>query len=519
MKLAWRNLLFVAVLAGLAAAIWRMQPPRARTSADLLPADTPACLLIPDFPAARHQWAALGADGPNRMSNDNRMLATVWGEVPRWFKELGPLVARGAERFGDGEVSVALTGLQTTPTIAPELAVGIQLGARRAAVGPWREELRGLLRREFPKSSPEKQQRRGKNYERWLPHPGLELCVAELEGYLVFTLGATPMMEIIERAADPSREALAGSAEFRQACRRLPARRDVTFAVQAGPFAAKLEPLLRWLPQLQSLGAPLAGARFVGWGQSLGSNDVREALVMARAPAVRQSPDPVPAAVLGRLPSSCAAAVVARAEPRQVFQAAMRTVVELGQREWAKSVALMEVGWSAAGVDFAGDVLGSLGSQCVVAWDWPADAKSPQLVCGAELRDAARLVNATERLAASRQMPPLRWRMSGGWLWMSSSVDTLERMAQAGAPGKSLASHPHWAKRLEGLPRNGWLWLYADTARLAASGRPEAARVVPLLACATGMGDDSAMAMTSPWGAVATAWLALERLAGPPAGE
>ncbi|MBI5397421.1 MAG: hypothetical protein HZA91_19155 [Verrucomicrobia bacterium] len=327
MKLAWRKLLAVAVLTGLVVAIWRLQPPRPRTGADFLPADTPACLIIADMPGAWRHWAASPASGTHHAASDGRVFATVWDEVPRWFKELGPLVVRGTDRFGDGEVFVALTGLQTTPTVAPELAVGIQFGMRRGGVGPWREDLRGLLGRVFPKASPEKKQFQGKDYERWQPHPGLELCVAELEDYLVLTLGATPMMAIIERVADPSRETLAGSAEFRQVCRRLPPQRDVTLAVQAAPLTAKLDPLLRWLPQLQSLGEPFTGARFVGWAQSFGSNDVREAMVMVRTPAARQSPEPVPAAVLGKLPASCAAAVVARAEPREVFRVATRTVV------------------------------------------------------------------------------------------------------------------------------------------------------------------------------------------------
>jgi hypothetical protein len=343
--------------------------------------------------------------------------------------------------------------------------------------------------------------------------------VAEVEGYLVLTLGAAPMTEIVERAADRSLATLAGSPEFRQACWRLPARRDVTLAMQAGPFAAKLEPLLRWLPQLQSLGAPFAGARFVGGGQCFNSDAVTETLVVARAPAPRQSPEPVPVAALGRLPSSCAAAMVARMEPRQVYPWAMRTVVELGQRNWAKSLALMEVAWGATGVDFASELVGNLGSQCVVAWDWPAAAKSPRLVWGAEVRDAARFAGVTQRLAASRQLPPLRWRVSDGWLWLSSSSDALERMAQAGAAGRSLASHPQWANRLAGLPRNGWLWLYADTARFAAAGRPEAASLAPLLACVSTLGDHSAVTMTSPMGALATVWLAAERLADAPANE
>lgn len=514
MKSAWRKLLFVAVLAGLVVAIWWLQPPRVRTGADFLPADTPACLIIPDFPATRQRWATTSTGGTNQITGGNGVLATVWGEVPRWSKELGPLVARGAERFGDGEVFVALTGLQTTPTIAPELAVGIQLGARRAAVGPWREELRGLLRREFPKTAPEKQPSRGMSFEQWQPHPGLELCVAELEGYLVFTLGAAPMMEIIERAADRSRATLAGSAEFRQAGWRLPARRDVTLVVQAAPFAAKLEPLSRWLPQLRSLGAPFAGARFIGWGQSLGSNDVSEAIVIARTPAPRRSPEPVPVAALGRLPSSCAAAVVARVEPREAYQWAMQTVVGLGQREWAKSLALMEVAWGATGVDFASDLLGNLGSQCVVAWDWPATVKSPRLLWGAEVRDAARFTNVTQRLAASRQVTPLRWRVSDGWLWLSSSSDALEQMAQAGAAGKSLASQSQWANRIAGMPRNGWLWLYADTARFATTGRPEAARLAPFLGCVASLGENSAVTMTSPMGVLTTVWLAVDQMAG-----
>ncbi|MBI5397422.1 MAG: hypothetical protein HZA91_19160 [Verrucomicrobia bacterium] len=181
----------------------------------------------------------------------------------------------------------------------------------------------------------------------------------------------------------------------------------------------------------------------------------------------------------------------------------------------------MEVGWSAAGVDFAGDVLGSLGGVCVVAWDWPAEAKSPQVVFGAELRDAARFINATERIAASHQTAPVRWRMSDGWLWLSSSAAALENVSRAAAgAAPSLGGDPQWPKRLEGLPHNNWLWMYADTARLARGGQQESANhLAPLLACATALGDNNAVTVTSSLGTVATAWLALERLAGPVAGK
>lgn len=512
-KSAWRKRLFAAVLVGLVIAIWRLQPAPPRTGADLFPPDTPVCLIIADLPGALKRWTASPAGSMNLISHTNSAVATMWEEVPRWFRDLMPLVTRGVEQFGDGEVILALTGLQTTPTIAPQLALGVQLGARRAAAKTWREELRGLLRREFPKAAAEKQRFHGRDYERWQPHPGLELCVAELEDYLALTLGSAPMLEMIERAAKPARDALAGSEGFRAARYRLPPRRDVMLAVQGGPFAVKLDPLLRWLPQLRMAGEPFGGARMVAWAQSVGTNGVRELLVVARAAGATRLPEAVEPALLGRLPASCATAAVFYGEPREVYQRLMRMVVNLGLRQWVKSVTLMEVGWSVAGLDFPEDMLGCLGGGCIVAWDWPAEVKWPQLFFGAEVRDRKRLANATDRLAASPRAAPLRWREMDGWLWMSSSADALDRVARAAAGTvPSLRNDPQWSRQLEELPRRGCAWVYANPARLADTGKEATARLTPLAACVSSFGNHSTVTSSSSLGMITTAWLAVERL-------
>jgi hypothetical protein len=278
--------------------------------------------------------------------------------------------------------------------------------------------------------------------------------------------------------------------------------------------------LLHWLPQLQILGESFVGARFVGWAQTFGTNDVRDTMVVARASATGQSPEAIPAAVLGRLPASCALAMVARTEPNEVYRQLTRAMTELGQRDWAKSVALMNVGWSAADVDFAKDMLGSLGNPCVLAWDRPDGAKSAQWFFGAPLRDPARLVNTTERLAATLQAAPLRWRMADGWLWMSSSTEALDRVCHAMAgTAPSLSSDPQWTRHLEELPRSGWMWVYADTMRFSDKGTGGPSRKMPLMACLSSFGDYSTATVSSASGVLPALWQLVEQLADGPSPE
>jgi hypothetical protein len=508
---AWRKLLLLAVAVAVVAAVLWPRPRLSRTGADLLPADTPFFFSIPDIARAGESWAG-AQHGPVSATLQNGSLAEAARSlVPRRWGKLIALAARGAVQVAEGEVFVAVTGFQTAPAIVPQIVAGCRLGSRRERLPECVADLQRWVRQEFPSAAGSPRQYLRSEYHQWDLQPGLQLCAADLGDWWLTTLGELPMMEVIERLRNPARRRLSDSGTFVDLRARWPGHPDALLAVQADALAAKFGPMLQWLPQLQDLAEPFAGVMGVGWSLTPEPGRARDSLVVVRRGRNAPTNRPMSFTLPDRLPASSVALVAAQIEPRALYRLFMRGTVGLGHRDWAKSLALFEVGWSDAGVDFSSDVLSALAPLCAFVADWPSADGAPALLFGAPVREQGRIEAAMRRAARGAHGAPLMWRMTGGWLWLSPSAGALERVARTAAGEQAtLRSACRRSEALGSLPPKGWLWAYADWSRLVCAG--DGAAPQQLFANVTNRGRYEVGTAVSPLGLGATAWFAAEKL-------
>ena len=514
-RFSWRTIgLAVAAAGFVAAAVW-FWPRRAPGGADLLPVTTPIFAQVLNVNTTTARWAQTPAaamvaklrEGSSSKKGTGGLMTKRWGN-------LLDAVAQGALKLAEGEVFVALTGLQTSPRIAPQLVVAIQFGTRASQAREWLGQLKGQLKREFPATTFSDQQYFKTDYQQWRLEPGLEICAATLGDRLILTLGATPMMEVIDRHRDRSRETLAGSGPFQAMRARLPERADWLLVAQTGPLTRMLDPFLQWLPQLQALAKPMAELDAIGAAQVFDGSQVLDSVTVAHREPPKQSHRHFKPMLLERLPASCVGCAMADVPAGEVYNFIIRTTLTLGHRDWMKTLTLFETGWTAQQTDFAGDVLSTVGTPTVVALDWPPGGRRLAVLFGAPLQKPDRLKTVMQRFGKT---PPLRWRIVKDWLWMSVSADSLERVsqtAQGAAPTlRSGIQHP------TALATNGgWWWLFADTARLATAFDVSAARQ-PLLTSVVRRDRFDEATAVSPLGSIVSAWLAIEATDRPPEGR
>ncbi|MBM3889142.1 MAG: hypothetical protein FJ388_08445, partial [Verrucomicrobia bacterium] len=115
------------LIAGGAVVLWWPRP--ARHGADFLPGATPIYVMFPNVGALRARWAKSSAATLSAALADGRFAESAGGLLRKRWSRLLKVVTEGWPQIAEGEVFVALTGLQTTPRIAPQLAVGLQFGA------------------------------------------------------------------------------------------------------------------------------------------------------------------------------------------------------------------------------------------------------------------------------------------------------------------------------------------------------------------------------------------------------
>lgn len=510
MKALWQTLAALAAAAALFAVATRLRPVPPRTGADLVPADAPIFLSIPDGSSTGQRWAQSPASSLTAALKLQRTARATTGFLPRSWSELFAAATNGAAQLSNGEVFVAVLGLQTAPAILPEAVVGIRTGPPTEQTTQWLENLRRQLQRTFPTATFGGDRYFKTNYQLWRLQPGVELCIARLNDYLVLSLGARPLMEIIDCWRSPARGSLAASAVFAELTAHLPRRYDTLLIAQSAPLAEKLKPFINWLPQLQLLAEPFAGSTALGATQTFEPDGVHETLIVSRADdatAPRRTTAPV--AIAARLPPSCAAALCAAAEPTELYGFIARQGAGLGQRDWAKLQALFETGWSSIGIDFQKDLLGMLQSPCIVALDWPDGLQSPDALFGAAVKDAARLHETLQRTNAPPNRWPLRWRLIDGWLWLAPTEAALDRVANtASGTSCSLDGNPEWRRALPTLPSGAWGWCFASSARLSAGNDPGA-----LAGNVTRRGGHDVCTIQSSFGAAMTAWLMLDHAA------
>lgn len=432
----------------------------------------------------------------------------VGGLMTKRWGNLLDAVVRGAAELADGEVFVALTGLQTSPRIAPLLVVSIQCGARRSQAREWLDQLKSQLKREFPATAFSDQRYFKTDYQQWRLEPGLEICAVMLGDRLIFTLGAAPMMEVIDRHRDPSRETLARSEPFRAMRARLPENADWLLVAQTGPLTQMLDPFLQWLPQLQTLAKPLAQLDAVGAAQVFDGSQVLDSVTVAHKTPPKQSLHHFKPMLLERLPASCVAYAMADMPAGEVYNSIIRTTLTLGHREWMKVLTLFEAGWIAQQTDFAGDVLGTLGTPTAVALDWPPGQRRLAVLFGAPLKEPDRL-KAVMRRFDKAQPPPMHWRIVNDWLWLSPSKDSLERVSQT-AQGATPTLRAGIQRHTTVAANGGWWWFFADTARLATTFGVSTATQQPLLTSVVRRGRFDEVTAFSPLGSIVSAWLAIE---------
>jgi hypothetical protein len=494
-----------------AAAVW-FWPRRAPGGADLLPATTPIFAQVPNLSAATARWAQTPAAAMMAKLREGSASKGSGGLMTKRWSNLLDSVARGAGEMAEGEVFVALTGLQTSPRIAPQLVVAVQFGSRGAQARAWLGKLREQLKREFPAAAFSDQRYFKTDYQQWRLEPGLEICAATLGDRLVLTLGAAPMMEVIDRHRDPSRETLARSAPFRAMRGRLPGNADWRLVAQTGPLTRMLDPFLQWLPQLQTVAKPLAELDALGAAQVFDGSQVLDSVTVAHQATPKQPHHHFKPLLLERLPASCVACAMADMPAGEVYNFIIRTTLALGHRDWMKVLTLFETGWTAQQTDFAGDVLGTVGTPTAVALDWPAGQRRLAVLFGAPLQKPERLKAVMQRFEKSP--PPLRWRVVKDWLWLSVSEDSLERVSQT-ARGGTPALRASIQRQTTLAGNGGWWWFFADTARLASAFDVSAARQ-PLLTSVVRRGRFDEATAVSPLGSVVSAWLAIEATDRPP---
>ena len=506
MKLARRTLGLLAAAILVAAACWFWWP-RTFRGTDLLPATTSIYVQIPNVAATTAHWAQTQAAVITKSSEDTAVRETSGLMTKRW-SSLFETVRHGAVELAGGEVFIALTGLQTTPRIVPQLAVGIQVGHHGPQAQQWLDQLKRQLKRDFPASSFSDERYFQTGYQRWQLEPGLEICAATLGDKLIFTLCAAPMMDILDRYRDSSRATLSGSGSFLAACARLPKQADWRMAVQTESLKGTLDPFLQWMPQLQALAAPLAQLDAIGAAQVFDGGQVRDVLTVAHKAPPSQPRRGFKSALLERLPASCIAGAMADVTAADVYSLVNQATLTLGNRDWMKAQLLFEAGWSAQQINFTRDVLGMLDTPTAVALDWPSGQRRLAVLFGAPLREPERLAAIMRRFDGAPQPPPMRWRVVNGWLWLSFSEESLERVSRT-----ANGSAPGWQMTPQGpaspTADSGWLWFVADTGRFAMT--PDNAVAKPLLIAVTSRHGrfDETLAV-SPFGSIVSAWLAIE---------
>ena len=508
MKLSQRTIGLLAAATTVVAAIFWFWPPRTSNGADLLPATTPVFVQVPNVIVTTARWAQTQAAAAVAKLREGATAQGAGGLMTKRWGSLFDAVVRGAVELADGEVFVALTGLQTTPRIAPQLAVGIQIGNHGPQARQWLDQLKRQLKHDFPAADFSDQQYSKTDYQQWRLEPGLDICAALLADRLVLTLCAAPMMEIIDCYHDSSRATLSGSEAFRATRTRLPNHADWLMIVQTEPLMRTLDPFLQWMPQLQALAKPLAQIDAIGAAQVFDGSQVRDALTVVHKVSPSQPCHPFKPALLERMPASCVVGAMADVPATDVYNLGNQMTLALGNSEWMKAQTVFEAAWMAQQADFARDVLGTLGTPVAVALDWPAGQQRLAVLFGAPLRDPDRLTAILQRFDKAGQAPPIRWRIVNGWLWLSFSEESLERVSQT-ARGSTPALRIGVQGQAALVANSGWLWVFADTARFA-TVLDNPAAMPPLLAGMARHGRyDEALAV-SPLGNIVSAWLAIE---------
>jgi hypothetical protein len=515
-RFSWRNIgLAVAATVVVAAAVW-LWPQRAPSGADFLPATTPIFVQAPSLNSAMARWAQTPAAAMVAKLREDADPKGAGGLMTKRWGNLLDALTSGAAQFAEGEIFVALIGLQTSPRIAPQVVVAIQCGAHGPQAREWLSQFRDRLKREFPATVFSNQKYFKTDYQQWRLEPGLEICAALLGDRLFLTLGAAPMMEVIDRYRDPSRETLARCGAFRAARARLPGSADWLVVAQTGPLTRMLDPFLQWLPQLQTIVKPLAQLDAIGAAQVFDGNQVLDSVVAAHKTPPKQPIHHFKPMLLERLPASCVACAMADMPAGEVFNFIIRTTLTLGHREWMKTLTLFETGWVARKTDFAADVLGTLGTPTALALDWPEGKRRLAVLFGAPLQKADRL-KAVMRRFDKAQPPPLRWRIINDWLWLSPSEEALERVsrtARGGAPTLKAVMQQQALLATNG----GWWWFFADTARLTTAFGMSSARQ-PLLTSVVRRDRFDEATAVSPLGSIVSTWLAIEATDRPREGK
>lgn len=478
------------------------------SGADFLPATTPIFAQVSNVTAATARWAQTPAAAAVAKLREGSSAKGAGGLMTKRWSNLLDAMVGGASRLADGEVFVALTGLQTTPQIAPQLVVGTHFGARGSQAQEWLAQLKSQLKREFPATEFSAQRYFKTDYQQWRLEPGLEICVATLGDWLVSTLGVAPMMEVIDRYRDASRETLARSAAFRAMRARLPGRADWMLVAQTGPLTRALDPFLQWMPQLQTLAKPLAQLDAIGAAQVFDGSQVWDSVTVAHKVPANQPLRHFKPALLERLPASCVACAMADVPAGDVYSFIIRTALASGHRGWMKVLTLFETGWTVQQTDFAGDVLGTLGTPTAVALDWPVGQRRLAVLFGAPLREPDRLAAVMQRFDKVRQPPPLCWRVVNDWLWLSPSEEALERVSRT-ARGAAPTLKADVQRQTTFAANGGWWWFFADTARLTTTLDIGVAKQ-PLLTSVVRRGRFDEATAVSPLGSIVSAWLAIE---------
>jgi hypothetical protein len=474
---------------------------------DLLPPSTPVFAQVPHVTAARARWMQTQAAAMVARLREGAASREAGGLMTKRWGNLLNTVKRGATELADGEVFVALTGLQTTPRIVPQLVVGIQTGGHGPQVRPWLDQLKSLLKHDFPAANFSDQQYARTEYQSWRLEPGLEICAATLGDRLVLTLCPEPMMEVIDRYRDGSRPTLAGNGAFRAARVRLPEQADWLWIAQTEPLIQTLNPFLQWMPQLQALAQPLVPLDAIGAAQVFDGGQVRDVLMVAHKAPPHQLRHAFKSAMLERLPASCVTGMMADVSAGDLYSLVKQVILGVGNHDWLEAQTRFEGRWAAQQADFARDVLGALDTPTAVALDWPAGQRKLAVLFGAPLREPDR-VTAILRRFDGAQPPPIRWRIIHGWLWLSFSEEALEhvnRTANGSAPPFQVST-PGQASPAAG---SGWMWFFADPARFAmVPGNPAA--TPPWVTVTTRQGRFDETSAVSPLGSIVSAWLAAD---------
>ncbi len=227
--------------------------PKPLQAADLVPAETPVFLRIPDAPRAIARFKTSPAftlmTDPGVIESWKNAGAKVGEDgnpEPAWegWPQFLSLIA-GLAELADGEAFIAVTELHDRADMPGASAIaGIRVTADDAAVGSWLEQVRALDPELKWNSVPDVLH----SYYTATPksdQPDTVLCAARMDRWVFFGVGPKAFEAVLARAADTVRQpgSLAEAPTFKEALTGLPEDPDLLTYVN-------MAPMLPWLGKL-----------------------------------------------------------------------------------------------------------------------------------------------------------------------------------------------------------------------------------------------------------------------------